>query len=150
MSLSHIGGSLNTVAACENSLQANFHEKAHFVKADVAASSRSSSTASALRAMLPSALSVSPLSSVALCIMRSVLIRATNKALQSSERSLLLAEGRPSSQLRSRLMLEIRSDGARSRGGYSALRSTLWQATSSPSLASLCFCFLLPLSRLAS
>jgi hypothetical protein len=52
---------------------ANFHEKALFVKADVAASSRSSPTASALRAMLPSALSVSPLSSVALCIMRSVL-----------------------------------------------------------------------------
>ena len=41
---------------------ANFHEKAHFVKADVAVSVWPSVTGSALRAMLPSALSVSQIS----------------------------------------------------------------------------------------
>jgi hypothetical protein len=46
--------------------------------------------------------------------MRSVFIRATNKALQSSERSLFLLERVDQVRnLRSRLMLEIRSDGAR-------------------------------------
>ncbi len=47
---------------------ANFHEKAHSVKADVAAPSWSSATAVSF-AMLPSALSVvSPLPLVARCI----------------------------------------------------------------------------------
>ena len=59
-----------------------------------------SATASALRAMLPSALSVSPLFGDSVHMMRSVLIR-TNRVLQSSERSLLLEGGGPSSQLRS-------------------------------------------------
>ena len=69
---------------------ANFHEKAHFVKADMAAALwLTQLLLSALRAMLPSALSVSPLSLVARCIMRSVFIR-TNRVLQSSERSLLI------------------------------------------------------------
>src|SRR5215210_215931 len=44
-------------------LWANFHEKALFVKADLAASVWPSVTGPALRAMLPSALSVSQLSS---------------------------------------------------------------------------------------
>src|SRR5215204_6891113 len=44
-------------------LQANFHEKALFVKDDLAASVWPSLTGPALRAMLPSALSVSQLSS---------------------------------------------------------------------------------------
>ena len=82
--------------------------------------------------------------------MRSVLIRATNNALQSFYRSLFLAEGRPSSQL-------AQSPHARGpkRWGTKPRRIrrftiyTPWQATSSPSLASLCFGFLLPLSRLA-
>jgi hypothetical protein len=46
----------------ENSVYANFHEKALFVKADLAASVWPSVTGPALRAMLPSALSVSQLS----------------------------------------------------------------------------------------
>ena len=52
-------------------MYANFHEKALFVKADLAASVWPSVTGPALRAMLPSALSVSPLSLVARCIMGS-------------------------------------------------------------------------------
>src|SRR5215203_3467423 len=45
----------------ETEWRANFHEKAHSVKADVAAPWWSSPTILVLRAMLPSALSVSPL-----------------------------------------------------------------------------------------
>jgi hypothetical protein len=48
-------------AALSATVQVNFHEKAHFVKADVAAPWWSSPTVLVLRAMLPSALSVSPL-----------------------------------------------------------------------------------------
>ena len=67
---------------------ANFHEKALFVKADLAASVWPSVTGPALRAMLPSALSVSQLS-VTRCIIDPS-FRTTKKALQSSQRSLLL------------------------------------------------------------
>ena len=64
--------------------RANFYEKALFVKADVAAAVWPSATAlSALRAMLLSALSGSPLSLVARCIMRSV-FSGYYEALQSS------------------------------------------------------------------
>src|SRR5215208_8473872 len=52
-----------TAAQRMPSQQANFHEKALFVKADLATSGSPSLTGSALRAMLPSALSVSQLSS---------------------------------------------------------------------------------------
>jgi di/tricarboxylate transporter len=62
---------------------ANFHEKAHFVKADVAAPAWPSATAGALRAMLPSALSVSPLFGGSVHTMRSVFSGST-KVLQSS------------------------------------------------------------------
>jgi hypothetical protein len=75
----------------------NFHEKAHFVKADLAAHFGIERNGCVSFAMLPSALLVSPLlgDSVHCEILLFGLIE---KALQSSERSLLLlAEGGPSS-----------------------------------------------------
>jgi hypothetical protein len=63
--------------------------------------------------MLPSALSVSPLSAGPPCIMRSVSIRATNRRRCNLLIGLSYSkEGQPSSQLRTRLLLDIRSDGA--------------------------------------
>src|SRR5688572_16827929 len=74
--------------------------------------------------------------------MRSVLIRATKEALQSSDRSLLLTEGRPSSHC-AVASCGIRSDGPREAASLTTLRSsTLWQASTS-SLASLPYLLLL-------
>ena len=67
----------------------NFYEKALFVKVDVAAAVWLTLLLCALRAMLLSALSVSPLFGDSVHTMRSFLIR-TNQVLQSSERSLLI------------------------------------------------------------
>ncbi len=66
---------------------------------------------SALRAMLPSALSVSSLFGDPVHRMRSV-FSGSAKVLQSSERSLLLEVG-PSSQLRSHLMVDPKRDRAK-------------------------------------
>jgi hypothetical protein len=75
-------------------LDANFHEKALFVKAGVAAP-RGRAQRLLPFAMLPSALSVSLLFGDSVHRMRSVLVR-TNQVLQSSDR-FLLVEGGPSS-----------------------------------------------------
>ncbi len=104
-------------------MYANFHEKALFVKADLAASVWPSVTGPALRAMLPSALSVSQLS-VTRCIMGSVFSdyqegAAIFAAVSPTRR------GGPSSQLRSRLVLEIRSDRTEA-----VLRATLGSSPS--------------------
>ena len=64
----------------------NFREKAHSVKADVAAPSWSSATAVSFAMLLPSALSVvSPLPLVARCIMRSVLVRTRSHLINTAQ-----------------------------------------------------------------
>ena len=89
--LSPHGGSLNTVAASENTLQANFYEKALFVKGDVATALWWKQLLFALRAMLLFALSGSSLGSSVHYEIRLFKL----EALQSSERSSW--KGRPSS-----------------------------------------------------
>jgi hypothetical protein len=71
----------------------DFYEKALFVKPTWRPLSVAKATAHALRAMLLSALSMSLLFGGSVHRMRSVLIRALTKALQSSERPLFLSDG---------------------------------------------------------
>jgi hypothetical protein len=85
------------IRTSEKPHNANFHEKALFVKADLAAPCRALELR-VLRAMLPSALLVSLLFGDSVHYEIHLFGLLSLKALQSSERSLLLlAEGGPSS-----------------------------------------------------
>src|SRR5215211_3496777 len=112
--IAHSPGPINHQPPCcgADRGKSNFHEKALFVKADVAAPLRGRAPRlCVLRAMLPSALSLSPRSSVARCIVRSIFSDYREGAAIFGSVSVLLLErgGWTKFALRSRLVLEIRS-----------------------------------------
>jgi hypothetical protein len=125
----------------------NFHEKAHFVKADVAALiGGRAQRLHVLRAMLPSALLVSLLFGGSVhceILLFGLPRRRCNLRISLSSRRVDQVRN-----LRSRLMREIRSD--QTQKPYVSLWDRFVGIITSCSLASLCFGFLLPLSRLVS